>query len=112
MLKCIADACELSPARDRGTICIESDCGPGNFAAAFDELNALEARQYAQSVASANGVTSPRINGNVIGPYPVNAEGIPLDKVAGPDGKKLPAAHPSMQPNRYRIDVPVASPLL
>lgn len=111
-LTVIGDKCHLEPDRSRGTVVLQSSFGVGEFSQAFDELNALSARQYAQSVAAQNGVTAPRINGNVVGPYPVNADGEPLDEVKGPDNKPLPQTHPRMQVAFYRLDVPVASPIV
>jgi hypothetical protein len=44
------------------------------------------------------------INGNIIGPYPVNSNGTVLGSDAD---AALPPTHPDRQPHRYRIDVPV-----
>lgn len=112
MLSVVTNACHLEPDRSRGKVVLESSFGAGEFPQAFEELQALSARQYAQSVAAQNGVTAPRINGNVVGPYPVNSEGLPLEEVKDGEGKPLPATHPRMQVAKYRIDVPVASPIV
>jgi len=107
----VEGACEFSPDMSRGVVVVESDAGQGEFSKAFDELNALDARNFAIGYASMRGMGAVRINGNVIGPYPVNGEGLPLDMVKDDKGFALPQTHPRMQPARYRLSVPVCRPI-
>lgn len=109
----VAKACTYDESRARGVIVVESDIGGagGNFGGAFEELNAPDARKLAQGYAASQGVAQARINGNIQGPYPVNSEGKSLDAIKDEDGNPLDPKHPRMQPARYRIDVPVCTPL-
>lgn len=107
----IESACDFSPDMSKGTVVIECDAEQGNFAKAFDELGTQEARAVALAYASRKGMGSARLNGNVDGPYAVNSKGQPLDEVRGENGKPLPQQHPTMQPARYRITVPVCQPI-
>ena len=70
-----------------------------------------DARALAQGYAAQLGIAPAFINGNVIGPYPVNKEGLSLEHVRDEHGHPLPANHARMQPARYRVDVPVCRPL-
>ena len=108
-LKIIDTACEFLPDRSKGRIVVESDIDGPPYEKAFAELMDLSARTYALNCASQLGCNPACLNGNTEGPYPVNSQGLSLDKVRGPDGKSLPPQHPLMQPRRYRIDVPVAA---
>jgi hypothetical protein len=111
MLGIVTACCEFQPDMSRGVVVVESDHGPGNFAAAFEELQNPEARTFAQGYAASRGMAAARINGNIEGPYPINSEGLVLDQVKGPDSKPLPQTHARMQPHRYRVSVPVCQPL-
>lgn len=108
MLEIKPDACSFEPDRSRGTVVIESDLTGPPFNAAFDELTGNGTVQMAQQFATQMGCAPAYLNGNKIGPYPVNAEGLPLEEVKGQDGKPLPQTHPRMQPAKYRVDVPIA----
>lgn len=107
----VESACEFSPDISRGVVVVESDAEQGEFSRAFDELNSLDARNMAIGYAAVRGMGSARINGNLIGPYPVNSEGLPLDSVRDEKGQSLPQTHPRMQPARYRLAVPVCRPI-
>lgn len=111
-LQVVEAACEFSPGLDRAEIVIESTYGQGEFPKAFDELNSVDARNLALSYGASRGMGSTRINGNTVGPYPVNGDGVPLDEVRDGEGKALPQTHPKMQPGRYRLTVPVTRPIL
>ena len=107
----VEKACSVTPDRSRGVIVVESDNVGPPFTEAFHELDGQDARSLAQGYAAQLGVAPAFINGNVIGPYPVNKEGMSLEHVRDGDGHPLPANHERMQPARYRIDVPVNRPL-
>jgi hypothetical protein len=111
MLQIVEKACTVEQDLSRGLIVVESDCEGPPFTQAFEELNSQDARRIAQGYAGKVGVASPHINGNVQGPYPVNAQGQSLEHVKDEKGNPLPPQHPSMKPMRYRIDVPVCRPL-
>jgi hypothetical protein len=111
MLSVAEKFCQFHADRSRGMVVVESDAEGPPFTQSFAELESVDARTLAQGYAATQGVVSARINGNLSSPYPVNAQGEPLDAVKGPDGSPLPAAHPRMQPSKYRIDVPVCTPL-
>jgi hypothetical protein len=112
MLLVVESACQFAPDRSKGVVVIESDCSGPPFTAAFTELDSAEARRLAIVYAQSAGVVPPRINGNVIGPYPVNSEGMSFENIHDEQGQPLPAGHPRMQPKRYRIDVPVCASLM
>ena len=101
MFKIIENATSYTPDMSRGTVVVESDHGMGKFPEAMEELSGNEAKHFALASVAHMGLT--HINGNVIGPYPVNAQGIVLDM----NNTELPPTHPDRQPSRYRIDVPV-----
>lgn len=109
-LRIVQEACQANPDRSKGVIVVESDESGPPFNKAFDELQDLEARQFAQAFASTVGIAPAHINGNTIGPYPVNKDGVPLDMVDQPGKPPLPPQHPAKQPDKYRIDVPVVRP--
>lgn len=109
-LAIIDEACTFEPDRSKGTIVIESDQDGPPFEQAFHELGEMSAVHMAQSYAVQHGVGNAMINGNKVGPYPVNAEGLSLEMVRDNSGKSLPQSHPRMQPKRYRIEVLVARP--
>lgn len=100
MLKLVESATNYAPDMTRGVVVIESDSGPGKFAEAIEELSGNDAKHFALHSVAHLGLT--HINGNIIGPYPVNTDGKVLDS-----DSELPATHPNRQPHRYRIDVPV-----
>lgn len=107
----VESACQFTPDLGRGKIVVESD--DRDFQKAFFELTeGIDARNLAVAFAARLGMASPRVNGNIQGPYPINRAGIPLEEVRGPDGQGLPQQHEQMQPARYRIDVPVCRPLM
>ena len=107
----VEGASQFTPDRARGVVVVESDCEGPPFTEAFHELDSQESRQVAQGYAAQMGVAPAFINGNVIGPYPVNSEGLSLEHVRDDQGRPLPQNHPRMQPKRYRVDVPVTRPL-
>lgn len=111
MIHVVEAACQFTQDRSRGTVVLESDVTGPDFSEAFRELGSTDARGVAQTYASAQGCAPAYINGNVIGPYPINAKGFPLDQVTGPGGQPLPVSHPDLQPARYRLEVPVSRPL-
>jgi hypothetical protein len=111
VLKVVESACEFEPDRSRGKIVIESDCHGPPFTDAFSELEGQASVQLAQQFACTVGCAPAYLNGNKIGPYPVNSEGLSLEQVRDKDGKTLPQTHPRMQPSRYRVDVPVTRPI-
>lgn len=99
----------FSPDMSRGSVIIESDLGPP-FERAFQELDGVAPVYLAQSYAASKGCAPAYINGSRIGPYPVNADGQPLDAVRDKDNHPLPAEHPKMQPARYQLEIPVVRP--
>lgn len=115
-LQVVTKDCTATPDRSKAQIVIQSTLGitDGNFQAAFDELNDPQTRAVAQQYAASIGMGTPRINGNVIGPYAVNADGVPLDEVKRTDenGVALPASMPQFQPAHYRVTVPLCQPIM
>ena len=107
MLQVVEQGCTFNADNTRATIIVESDI-TDNFGMAIEELSSAEARNVALAYAGKRGVGSPCINGSPSGAYPINAKGLSLESVRGPQGEALPATHPQMQVARYRIDVPVA----
>lgn len=110
-LQVVEKACQFEPDRSRGTIVIESDLGGPPFTDAFQELDGAPSVQLAQQYACAMGCAPAYLNGNKIGPYPVNSEGLSLENVRDEKGQPLHQAHPRMQPDRYRVDIPVSRPI-
>jgi hypothetical protein len=106
----VENACTQTADGSQGVIVIESDCDGPPFTEAFQELESADARRLAQSFAQKAGIAPAHINGNVLGPYPVNFEGLSLEHVKDGKGKPLPASDKRMQPARYRVDVPVIRP--
>lgn len=106
MLHVIGSA--FAPSRATGSVTVRSD--DPNFPRAFEELKSTDAKNAGLAYAATQGVANPRINGNIVGPYPVNADGVSLDEVKVPPG--TPPDDPRLQPWRYQIDVPVAAPIL
>ena len=78
----------------------------------IEELQHANARNMATGFASRKGVGDARINGSLIGPYPINSKGQALDQVKDENGAALPAQHPLMQPKAYRVDIPVCRRLV
>lgn len=111
MLTVIVKDSTIEGDASRANVVVESDAGKDNFAAAFDELDSRQAVQFAMGWAVQQGVAPARLNGNPSSTYPVNSEGLPLDKVVDSQGKGLPQTHPRMQPHRYRRDFPVCQPI-
>lgn len=111
MLKIVQSACVFSPDRGRGVVVVESDCSGPPFLEAFNELEGQAAVQMAQAFAASLGCAPAYLNGNKIGPYPVNSEGKSMEHVRGENGEVLPPQHPLMQPANYRVDIPVSRPI-
>jgi len=110
MLKVVESATQVN---DRGgVVVVESDCDGPPFTAAFAELEGPEAVRLAQSYAARFGCAPSAVNGNRVGPYPVNSAGVPIEDVRDPDGNPLPVQHPLMQPYRYRVDIRLVGRLL
>src|SRR4051812_18420089 len=107
MLRVVEDACNFTPDKSRGLVVVESDESGPPFHAAFHELDSQDTRTLAKSYAGERGMGTAWINGNVIGPYPVNFGGLSLEHARGPQGQPLPQTHPRMQPRAYRVDVPL-----
>lgn len=107
MITVIPQDCEIAPDLSRGTIVIESDKSGPPFHEAFEELKDMATRNHALQYATTVGIAGALMNGNLDGPYAVNKEGVPLDRVRGPGNTALPPSHELMQPHRYRISVPV-----
>lgn len=97
------------PAAGKIIVAIDSDKSGPPFQEAFDELNDREAINLAMDFAARLGISPPRLNGSKIGPYPVNADGIPLEEVRGERNEVLPQTDLRMEPKSYRIDVPVVA---
>lgn len=110
MLQIVPGECKFEPDFSRGVVVIESS-EERDFGLAFHELGEITARTQAQGYAASRGVVAARINGNTEGPYPVNSDGVSLDKVVDASGRSLPPTDPKMQPHRYRLDIPVCQPL-
>lgn len=111
MLIVIDDRCTYTADRTRGVIVLRSDVEGPPFTQAFTELDSMDARNMACTHGSQNGLGTAHINGNIIGPYPVNAEGLSLENIRDGQGNPLPQTHPRMQPKWYQADIPVARPL-
>jgi hypothetical protein len=113
MLRVVEDACNFTPDKSRGLVVVESDESGPPFHAAFHELDSQDTRNLAQSYAGEKGMGTAWINGNVIGPYPVNFGGrvVRGEPPRAPQPPPLPQTHPRMQPRAYRVDVPLARPL-
>lgn len=111
MLRVIEEASEFQPDGSRGVVVVESDQGGPPFTDAFQELDGAAAVHLAQQYATTKGCSPAYLNGNKTGAYPVNAEGLSLEHVRDEKGGALPQQHPRMQPQRYRVDIPVSRPL-
>lgn len=111
MVHIVPAACQFQPDRSRGVVVLESDVEGPDFSQAFEELSSTATRTMALGYAAQQGVAPAHINGNTIGPYPINSEGYSLDQVHGPKGEPLPQTDPRMQPARYRFEVPVVRPI-
>lgn len=108
MLHVVVAASRMMEDRSKCIVTVESDIDGPSFGDAFAELESMQAVQLAQRFAAEHGCSPPCLNGNKIGPYPVNSDNVPLDMVKGETGAPLPPQHPKMQPKRYRIEVPIA----
>jgi hypothetical protein len=106
-LNIVEKACKFSEDMSQGTVVVT--CDLDDNAAAFDLLKSVASRNMAIGHAARQGMADPRINGNTVGPYPVNSEGESLDDVAA---RNLPPGDPATQPATYRIDVPVSKKIL
>jgi len=111
MLQIVEKACKFEADRSRGLIVVESDLSGPPFTEAFHELEGMGVVSLAQSFACSVGCAPAYLNGNKIGPYAVNSQGLSLDQVRDKDGNALPQTHPLMQPARYRMDIPVTRPI-
>lgn len=110
-LSVVPDACVVAPDGAKATVVVESD-NDVNFPAAIEELSSVQGRDAALWYGRTKlGIAPAHMNGNTIGPYAVNQDGVPLEQVRGERGEALPANHPKMQPAKYRIDVPIVRPL-
>lgn len=108
----VPSACQIQPDGSKGVIVVESDYVGPDFSKAIDELSSVEGRNAAMWYARQHcGISPAHLNGNVIGPYPVNSQGLSLETVRGPNGEELPQTHTLMQPAKYRVDVPVVRPV-
>lgn len=107
----VESQCKFAADRSKGTIVVESS-EDRDFPKAIDELAGTDARNLALGYAAQQGVPDPRINGNLIGPYAVNAKGLPLDQVADANGQPLAPTHLDMQPASYRVDVLICRKLV
>lgn len=103
-------ACTFATDNSRAIVVIES--ANDNGAQAIEELSTADARNLALGYASRRGVSDPRLSGVTPYPYPVNSEGLTLDRVVDQAGQPLPPQSPRMQPARYRVDIPVTKALL
>lgn len=84
-----------------GKVVIASD--ESDFPVAIEALASLAARRLAQEYAASKGVSDPRISSLSTRAYPVNSQGVRLDRVAA----DVPAASPLRQPAAYRADVDI-----
>lgn len=108
--KVIEAASYLAPNMAEGLIVIGSTAK--NPQTATHELLQREVRQMACRYAHEKGMENPGVSGTPRGPYPVNAKGVSLDQVKGPDGQLPPKDHPDMQIAEWRIDVPIVRRLV
>ena len=111
MLSVVKSASQMRPDGSGGLIVIESDRIGPPFNGAFDELKSREATNLAQDYAARKGCALAAVNGNIIGPYPVNSDGISLEQIKEANGDPVPMSDPRMQAHRYRVDVPVVRPM-
>lgn len=102
------DSTTFLPDLHQGTVIVESNAPGPPFQKAWDELQSTQARTYALQYASQVGCSPALQNGNIVGPYPVNRAGVPLDQVMGQNNEPLPADHPDMQVGRYRVAIKVS----
>lgn len=102
----VESACSWSADLAGGRVVIESD-NP-DFPRAIQELSGMGPRHMAVAFAVRKGMPKPQINGNMIGPYAVNEDFVPLDLVSDHDSHEpLPPQHRRMQPAFFRVEVPV-----
>jgi len=111
MLKIVDNECVFSSDCGKGMVIVESDRGGPPFLDAFTELESKETIELAQQYAATRGCAPALLNGNRVGPYPVNSAGVPIDMVRGANNEPLAPQHPLMQPARYRVSVPVTRPI-
>jgi hypothetical protein len=95
---------QFSSDRSQGIITIEST-NP-DFAGAIEDLRSAKARELALAYGASQGVVNSGIDGNVAA-FPVNSQGVPLDKVSGPNGQPLPPAHPLRAVSAYRAMIKI-----
>jgi len=110
-LHIVEQGSRFAPDNGSGIVMLESDI-TDHFPNAIEELQSTEAKNLAVQFASQRGVADPRLNGMSPGVYPINAEGVSLDQVAGEDGQALHPAHPRMQVARYRADISITRKLI
>ncbi len=106
----LEDECQFAADNSKATIFLENQ--NLDFPRAIEELGSVDSRNLAIGYASKCGVGDARQNGNIIGPYAVNEDGVPLDEVADQRGKPYPPQHPKMQPRKYRVEVPICRKLV
>lgn len=107
----VPGACKFTDDNGQGVVVVECDRAT-DFNLAIEELQGTAARNAAIKYAAERGMGDPRINGNIGYPYPVNRDGVSLEMVKDASGNSPPPQHPSMQPARYRVDVPVTRRLV
>lgn len=107
MLKVLEEMSKLDTVSGTGQVFVQSDLGrPGNFSEAFYELEGNEAIRVAQAWAAKNGLPSPGVQSSSA-PFPLNSEGLELDKIKDDKGDPLPPQHPRLQPARYCVMVSI-----
>lgn len=106
----LTSACQFAADRSQATIVIEST--NRDFPRAIEALKEMRVRTMAMGYAASSGVADPRLIDTSQNPYPVNSKGVSLEKVKGPEGVRLPAAHPDMQPASYRVSIRVTKKLV
>lgn len=103
------DLCRFGADRRSAVIVLESDYPA--FPRTIEALQSKVARDMALEFAARSGMPGPMINDTPTAPYPVNAEGLPLDQVTDAAGRQVPYTDARMKTAAYRVDVPVTSGL-
>lgn len=98
---------KLDVSSDGNSAVVTIGCDNPQHNLAIEELQSTDARHLATAYAAQQGMGDPRINGNLIGPYPINHAGKPLDQMTDDQGQPLPPTHQDMQVAAYRVGVPV-----
>lgn len=97
----LPEHCKFSADRRSAVITVTSE-NP-IFPDAITELSSVQARNLAMAYAASQGVGNVCMNDNIIGPYPVNGDGVSLEQL------NLPPTHPDMRVGSYRVDVKVCT---